>query len=124
MKRRRKRNKKKQAQGFVFPVPLALLLVLITVTSMSYLWMHGRCEAAGVRIQRLERHQLQARQQLLDEQAKWNQLRTLNQVRAAVARHRLDMELAPTHRVIRLARPPRLDEPISLGEWARLADTP
>lgn len=124
MKRRRKRNKKKQAQGFVFPVPLALFLVLVTVTSMTYLWMHGRCEAAGVRIQRLERHQLQARQQLLDEQAKWNQLRTLNQVRTAVARHGLDMELAPTHRVIRLTRPPRLDEPISMGEWAQLADAP
>ncbi len=120
MRKRRRRNKKKQAQGFVFPVPLALFLVMVTVTSMTYLWMHGRCEAAGVRIQRLEQRQLQTRQQLLDEQLKWTQMRTLSQVRAAVKRHGLDMTLAPNHRVVQLARPGSLDEPIAYGEVARL----
>lgn len=120
MRKRRKRNKKKQAQGFVFPVPLALFLVMVTVTSMTYLWMHGRCEAAGVRIQRLEQRQVQTRQQLLDEQLKWTQMRTLNQIRAAVERHGLNMALAPNHRVVHLARPGNLAEPIAYGNVASL----
>ena len=105
MKRRRKRNRKKQAQGFVFPVPLALFLVMVTVTSMAYLWMHGRCEAAGMRIQKLERQKERTHQQLLDEQRKWAQLVTLRNVERQVAHFGLNMDWPPSSRVVHLARP-------------------
>lgn len=119
MKRKRTKNRKKQAQGFVFPVPLALFLVLVTVTSMTYLWMHGRCEAAGLRIQRLEREKALSHQRLLDEEMKWSQLKTLPNVRAAVQRHGLNMDWAPTHRIVRLTRPSMETVPVyqELAQW-------
>ena len=119
MKRRRKRNKKKQAQGFVFPVPLALFLVMVTVTSMTYLWMYARSEAAGLRIQQLERRQEQTRQALAQEELRWTQMRTLSRVRAAVEKHGLDMTLAPSHRIVHLARPAGLDDVAVHSEMAQ-----
>lgn len=118
MKRRRK-NRRKQAQGFVFPMPLALFLVLVTVTSMTYLWMHARCEAAGIRIQQLEREKHVSHQRLLDEEMKWSQLKTLPNVLAAVRRQGLNMDWAPAHRVVHLPRP-RPDHVKVYSEWAQL----
>ena len=118
MKRRRK-NRKKQAQGFVFPVPLALFLVLVTVISMTYLWMHGRCEAAGIRIQQLERTRQQTHTRLLDEELKWAQMKTLKNVLAAVERHNLQMSWAPDNRVVHLTRKAPGAEPAVYGQWAQ-----
>ena len=118
MKRRRK-NRKKQAQGFVFPVPLALFLVLVTVISMTYLWMHGRCEAAGIRIQQLERTRQQTHTRLLDEESKWAQLKTLENVLAAVERHQLEMSWAPDSRVVHLTRRAHGTEPVVYEQWAQ-----
>ncbi len=125
MKRRRK-NRKKQSQGFVFPVPLALFLVMVTVTSMTYLWMHGRCEAAGIRIQQLERAKHESHQRLSREALKWDQLKTLPNVRAAVQRHQLNMDWAPNSRVVHLARPSipaDIDVLPVYGELAHLTGT-
>ncbi len=126
MKRRRK-NRKKQAQGFVFPVPLALFLVMATVTSMAYLWMHGRCEAAGARIQTLERERQEVRQRLSREEMRWAQMKTLPNVMEAVNRLDLNMDWAPNHRVVHLTRPafPSEFEGLPLyGELAHLDQSP
>jgi len=125
--KRRKQNRKKQSQGFVFPMPLALFLVMLTVTSMAYLWMHGRCEAAGIRIQQLERVKHESHQRLLQEEMKWAQLKTLPNVRAALTRHQLNMDWAPNSRVIRLARPSipaEWDVMPVYGELAHLSGNP
>ncbi len=119
MKRRRK-NRRKQAQGFVLPVPLVLFLVLVTVSSMTYLMMHARCEAAGIRIQQLERQKQLAHQRLSDEEVKWSQLKTLPNVVTALKRHNLEMNWVPPHRVVHLARPKMDQMPISYGELASL----
>lgn len=103
--KRRKKNRKKQAQGFVFPVPLTLFLVMVTVISMTYLWMHGRCEAAGIRIQQLEQARQEAHQRLAREEMRWDQMKTLPNVRVALRRHDLQMDWAPNSRVVHLVRP-------------------
>ncbi len=120
MKRRRK-NRKKQAQGFVVPMPLVLFLVLGTVTSMAYLWMHGRCEAAGIRIQQLERVQHETRQRRNIEEGKWTQMKTLPRVQDQVARMRLNMTWAPDDRVIQLVRP-MPHQVIPIGDLAHMAE--
>lgn len=101
--KRRTRNRKK-SQGFAFPIPLALFLVLATVVSMTYLWMQSRHEAAGRRLQQLERQYEQVSRTLTQEQRKWTQLKTLPNVRTAVARHGLNMELASGAQVVQLMR--------------------
>lgn len=103
--RRRKKNKKKQAQGFIFPVPLALFLVLVTLLSMSYLWMNGRCEAAGKRIQALERTRRDAHQRLLGEESKWANLKNLRNVERALKKHQIVMRWPVDGQVVRVARP-------------------
>lgn len=117
---KRKRNRKKQSQGFVFPMPLALFLVLATVICMSYLWLQTRCEAAGVRLQQLEREFEQAGRMLQQEQRKWAQMKTLPNVRAAVERHGLQMELASGRQVVQLirAKPEAAVRPLP-GDMAR-----
>lgn len=121
MKRRKKNRKKKQTQGFVFPVPLALFLVMVTVTSMAYLWMHGRCEAAGKRIQQLERAKHESRQRLSQEEMKWAQTKTLPNVVEAVNRHGLVMSWAPNHRVVHLARPALPADAVAFPVYGELA---
>lgn len=117
--KRRKTNRRKQAQGFVFPMPLALFLVLITVISMTYLWMQARCEAAGVRIQQLEREFEQTSRVLQQEQRKWTQMKTLPNVRTAVARHGLNMDLAADGQIIQLVRDMSGQSQRSHGDIAR-----
>ena len=119
--RRRRKNRKKQAQGFVFPMPLALFLVMATVTSMAYLWMHGRCEAAGQRIVQLERQEQQTRQRALDEELKWTRMRALPRVVAAVERHGLNMSWATSDRIVQLPRPRGIDDPLPVGDLAQAA---
>lgn len=119
--KRRKKNRKKQSQGFVFPVPLALFLVMVTMTSMTYLWMHGRCEAAGIRIQKLERVKHESHQRLLQEEMKWAQMKTLPNVVTQVRRHGLEMSWAPNSRVVRLARPALPTEMNVLPVYGELA---
>lgn len=108
--RRRKGNIKKQSQGFVFPVPLALFLILVTGASMAYLWMHARCEAAGKRIQALERNQAEVRQRLLNEDSKWSNLKSMRNVEAALKKYQLTMTLPSDRQVVRLSRAPSLSE--------------
>lgn len=116
---KRRKNRKKQAQGFVFPMPLALFLVLATVVSMSYLWLQTRCEAAGVRLQQLEREHEQVERLLRQEQRKWTQLKTLPNVRAAVARHGLNMDLASGGQVVQLMRTGPGTARLAHGDLAR-----
>ena len=121
--KRRKRNRKKQAQGFVFPVPLALFLVMVTVISMTYLWMQGRAEAAGIRIQQLETQRHRVGQVRQDEERKWAQLKTLPNVRQAVARHNLGMDWVPDHRVVHLYRPYMDGDSFLYGDFASATGT-
>lgn len=102
-------------------MPLALFLVMVTVTSMAYLWMHGRCEAAGNRIQQLERTRQLTHTRLLDEELKWAQIKTLQNVMAAVEAHALNMTWAPNSRVVHLTRPTQTDEPAVYSELAQVA---
>ncbi len=102
--KRRTKNRKKKAQGFSCPMPLALFLVLVTVGGVSFLWMEARIEAAGQRLQQLEREHERVGRMLRQEQRKWTQLKTLPNVRAAVARHGLQMDLASGAQVVQLMR--------------------
>jgi flagellar basal body-associated protein FliL len=118
--RRKRKNRKKEAQGFVFPIPLALFLALVTVTSMAYLWMHGRCEAAGMRIQQLERTLERAHQRRSDEERKWSQMKTLPNVQQAVARLGLNMSWAQDNRIVQISRGSVSGAERSAGELAHL----
>jgi hypothetical protein len=94
-----------QSQGFIFPVPLTLFLVMVTIISMAYLWLHSRCEAAGVRIQQLERAKQESHQRVLQEETRWARTKTLPNVQTALQRHGLHMGWASNDRIVRISRP-------------------
>jgi hypothetical protein len=103
--KRKKQNRKMQSQGFIFPVPLTLFLVMVTIISMAYLWLHSRCEAAGVRIQQLEKAKQESHQRVLQEETRWARTKTLPNVQTALQRHGLHMGWASNDRIVRISRP-------------------
>lgn len=104
MTRRRRKNKKKSA-GFIIPKPLLSILALATILSLSYLWMMGRCEAAGQRIKALEGQRNDLRNRVLNEESEWARLRSPRNMEAALRRHNLVMTWPSEDRVVRRTTP-------------------
>ena len=115
-KRGGKPNKKKtRSGGFSVPPPLILILVSAAVLSFFYLWIHGRCEALGLRIQELERTMEQVHNQVLNEQSKWSAMKSLPSVRRALDKYNIKMDWPKKHKVIHVRYPVKDQEKPTLG---------
>ncbi len=104
MKRRRRRNRKKSA-GFIIPKPLLSALAMATILSLSYLWMMGRCEAAGQRIKAMEQKRNELRNMVLNEESRWAAMRSPRNMEEALRRHGLVMTWPSEDRVVRRSSP-------------------
>ena len=98
----RKNYKKNTAPGF-FPAPLAAVLVLVGVLSLGYLWLCGQCDAAGRRIKDLERQRTEARRRYLNEEYKWHNLRSQENIERALKMHGLEMSWPERRRAIHIS---------------------
>ncbi|MEM7391751.1 MAG: hypothetical protein AAF492_05320 [Verrucomicrobiota bacterium] len=103
-KRKPRKNKKKDARsgGFSVPPPLVLILVMAAVLSLFYLWMHGRCEALGLKIQELEGDLTRIEDKVANEESKWANLRSLANVQEALEKHGIEMSWPRESQVIRI----------------------
>ncbi len=102
-----RRNCKKDAPPGFFPAPLAAVLVLVGVLSLGYLWLCGQCDAAGRRIKDLERQRTEVRRRYLNEEYKWHNLRSQENIERALKMHGLEMSWPERRRAVH----------ISLREW-------
>ncbi len=118
MTRRKRRNNRKKSAGFIIPKPLLSVLALATLLSLSYLWMMGRCEAAGQRIKTLEQRRTDLHSRVLNEEYKWANMRSPRNMEAALRRHNLVMTWPSENRVVRRAAP---EWPAGHEEFERIA---
>jgi hypothetical protein len=102
MARRKRRNRKKQEQGMVFPAPLALVLVVGALVALSYLWLCGRCEDYGRRIQELEHQKAELARLVSKEEYDWSNMTAPRSIERLLQAHNLVMTWPTEDRVIRL----------------------
>ncbi len=105
MARKTKNCKKKQKED-VFPAPLAAALALVTVLALSYLWLCGQCEAAEQRIKKLERSLSAVHKLRLNEDYKWHNLRSQENIERALDLHGLQMSWPEKQRAIQIVEDP------------------
>lgn len=102
MAQRRKTNKKKANQGSISPGPLALILLMIGLLALSYLRIHGHCEALGKRIRALEDEIVKIKKQRFNEECKWSNMKSPENMEATLRQHGLEMTWPDTDRVVHL----------------------
>ena len=102
MARRRKKNKKKNVRAVGFPSPLAAILVSVGLLSLVHLWLCGRCEALGKEITTLEKRKIEAHRRALNEQYKWSNMKSPQNMERLLKRHHLEMRLPNESFVVRV----------------------
>lgn len=102
MARRNRKNRKQYSAGFMFPPSLAAVLVLAATLALAYLWLCGRCEAAGQRIKRLEAMRDRLRRERLVKEYNWQVIRSWPNLERILAQHGLNMDWPGPNRVIQV----------------------
>ena len=103
MARNTKRNYKQDQKKNVFPAPLAAILALVAVLSLSYLWLCGQCDAAGRRIKDLEKQRVEVRKRRFNEEYKWHNIKSQDNLERALSMHGLNMTWPEKRRAVHVA---------------------
>lgn len=99
----RKKTKKNQVQ-VPFPVVLANVLVLVAVLGLSYMWLCSRCDALGREIKNKEAELAAANKRLVNEQDRWSSITSPLNLKRAIRRHGLNMEMPGQKQVFKVER--------------------
>ncbi len=105
MGRNRKRNYRKNVAYKVFPGWLAVVLVAGGSLALGYLWLCGRCDALGRRIKDLEQKKIALHRQVANEEFKWSNMTTFENMEKLLKQHHLVMEWPREKSVVRVRRP-------------------
>lgn len=111
MKRLRTKNRPKARARAVFPAPLALVLGLVAVLSVTYLWLCGRCDQLGQEIKRKERALVELRRHVVNEEYKWSNLTSPQNMQRLLQAHQLVMTWPSERDVVRLGTPVETSAP-------------
>jgi hypothetical protein len=103
--RTERRNGSRRKRADLVARPLVAVLAGACLLALSYLWLCGRCEAMARDLKRLEQERAETHRRRVNEEYKWSNLRTLQNVRAALARFEIPMAWPGEAQVIHLARP-------------------
>ncbi len=106
-----KKRKKKNQVEVPFPALLANVLVLVAVLGLSYMWLCSRCDALGKEIKKKEYELDTANKRLDKERNRWSTITSPPNLKAAIAKHRLDMVM------------PRESQIIKVGSWNQSGKT-
>jgi len=99
---RRGKNKKLQAEGFRMPATFSLVVALGFGLGLFFLWFSSRTEALARQIQIEERELADVRRQVAGEEVRWNDLRGPRNLRAALQRHNLNMDVPRPDQIIHI----------------------
>lgn len=107
MKRLRTRNRpRKGGGGPIFPAPLAIVLILVTSLSLAYLWLHNRYVTLGQEIKKKERGLEELKRQVVNEEFKWSNMTSPQNMRRLLEAHKLVMTWPAERDVVRLGGTP------------------
>jgi hypothetical protein len=102
----RNRLKRNKAAEGVFPTVFAGVLLAATGTSLGYLWLCGRCEDLGRRIKQLEQQKSQIERRVVNEEYKWSNMTSPQNMEKLLQTHRLEMVWPSEKKVVRIQRAP------------------
>ena len=103
---RRAKNRRKDGQGVSFPVPVAAGIVLVGVMSLLYVWLDGRCEAAGSRIKALENQKVEVHKKVMIEEYKWCTAKSPRNIERLLRQFKLNMQYPEETQIVRLRYKP------------------
>ena len=98
----RRNRKKTKVHGFIFPVPIAGLLVLLSILGLAYVWLGYRCEALGRELKELETERAALRKKYLNEEYRWTQMKSLENIERVLLKHRIRMSWPHRDQVVSL----------------------
>ena len=105
MARNRNRNYRKNVKTRLLPGWLVVVVVAAAGMGFSYLWLGARCDALGRRIKELEKQKVAVRRLVVNEEFKWSNLTTFENITRLLKKHNLDMDWPKQNDVVRLRRP-------------------
>lgn len=105
MARNRNRNYRKNVKTRLLPGWLVVVVVAAAGLGFSYLWLGARCDALGRRIKDLEKKKVEVRRLVVNEEFKWSNLTTFENITRLLKKHNLEMDWPKQNDVVRLRRP-------------------
>jgi len=111
MSKNRRKNKlrvqsRKPGVHGVIPGTLFGALVFLATFALGYLYVCGRCDALGKKIQDLEKTRDNLRREIVNEEYKWSRLMAPESMERLLREHRLEMIWPSEDSVVRLRRDP------------------
>ena len=89
----------------IYPLSLQALFRSPAGLGFSYLWLGARCDALGQRIKDLEKQRVAVRRLVVNEEFKWSNLTTFENITRLLKKHNLQMDWPRQNDVVRLRRP-------------------
>lgn len=103
--RNRNRNYRKNVKTRLLPGWLVVMVVAAAGLGFSYLWLGARCDTLGRRIKDLEKEKVAVRRLVVNEEFKWSNLTTFENITRLLKKHNLQMDWPRQNDVVRLRRP-------------------
>jgi len=97
-----RRNRKHQVHGRILSVPVIGLFVLVLFVLFGYLAVDNRCNARGQLIRDLEKRYASLEDERIREEAKWNAMKTPDELERRLLQHGIQMVYARPDQVIRM----------------------
>jgi len=104
-KKMRVRSRKPGVRG-IFPGTLFGVLLVLAVLALTYLYLCGRCDALGKKINELEKVRDIQRRDVVTEEYKWSNLTSPKSMEELLTKHGLTMTWPSEDSVVRLRRNP------------------
>jgi len=104
MARRRKRNYRKHARTSPVRGVLALSIVTVAGLAFGWLWLSNRCDLLSAQIKDLERQKVAVHQRVVNEEFKWSNQITYENMVKLLKEHKLEMEWPRERQIVRIQR--------------------
>ncbi len=104
------RNYRKRVKTRLLPGWLVAGVVAVAGLGFTYLWLGARCDALGRRIKALEKERVAAHRLVVNEEYKWSNLTTFENISRLLQQHNLPMDWPKQKDVVRLRLPPAARE--------------
>ncbi len=96
-----RRNRKHRVHGRIISIPIVGLFVLVMFILFGYLAIDNRCNARGQLIKDLERRYALLEDERIREEAKWNAMKTPDELEKRLLYHGIQMVYARPEQIIR-----------------------
>ena len=113
-KKSRKRKNRKQSAQVPFPTVLANVLVLVVVIGLSYIWLCSRCDTVGKEIKTKEYELVKAKKSLERQIHIWEVTKTPVNLKRAINKHRLKMEIAKSAQCMEIGFDDRSQDTVAM----------